>query len=268
MNPGHTAEAPTAKRLLLSLLSAPSLDKVSIALLLNWGELFGIDPATLRVTVGRLTRQGLLASPQRGIYCIGPKGQLIADKARSWAQVEQRLAPWDGRWLLVNCGHLGRTNRSALRMRERAFRLNGFVECVAGLWLRPANFAESLTQTRDSLLALGLESAAVVSVASELAGVDEHDLFGLWPRHDIESAYNRHRDAMHRSASRLDTLSLAEAARETIIVGEAVIRQINADPLLPEPMIDIASRHAMIAQMLDYDTLGREIWRRYIAQIR
>ena len=261
------ATRPTPKRLILSLLSAPTMENVEIGHLIEWGGLFDIEAAATRVAVGRLVKQGFIESVARGTYSIGPQGRLMAKTASSWMEAEQRVRPWSGGWILVHSSHLGRTNKTALRARERAFRLNGFVECVAGLWLRPANFAESLTQTRDSLLALGLESAAVVSVASELAGVDEHDLFGLWPRHDIESAYNRHRDAMHRSASRLDTLSLAEAARETIIVGEAVIRQINADPLLPEPMIDIASRHAMIAQMLDYDTLGREIWRRYIAQI-
>ncbi|PLW68969.1 PaaX [Pseudohalioglobus lutimaris] len=266
MNRENTAQPPTAKRLVLSLLSAPDMHEVSIALLVNWGELFGIDPATLRVTVGRLTRQGLLASTRRGVYHIGPRGQLIAEKARSWVAVEQRVAPWRGQWILVHAGHLGRTNRTALRMRERAFRLNGFVEYVAGLWLRPANLAEPLTGTRTSLLALGLEPAAVMSLASELPGVEDQELFALWPRVDIEAAYRLHLEAMQRSTARLPKLELAEAARETIEVGEAVIRQINADPLLPTPMINAAARQTMIEHMLEYDKLGRETWRRYIAE--
>ena len=60
-------QAPTAKRLVLSLLSAPALQQVGIGLLVKWGELFAIDAATMRVTVGRLVRQRLLSSPQRGV---------------------------------------------------------------------------------------------------------------------------------------------------------------------------------------------------------
>ena len=116
------------------------------------------------------------------------------------------------------------------------------------------------------LLALGLEPAAVMSLASELPGVEDQELFALWPRVDIEAAYRLHLEAMQRSTARLPKLELAEAARETIEVGEAVIRQINADPLLPTPMINAAARQTMIEHMLEYDKLGRETWRRYIAE--
>lgn len=256
---------PSAKRLVLSLLSAPSMSEVSISRLADWGELFGVDPATLRVTVGRLTKQGLLASNERGVYSIGPAGMLIAERARSWVQAEERLSQWNGEWIAVHVGHLGRTNRTALRLRERAFRLNGFAEYVTGLWLRPANLAEPVAKTRDNLLGLGLEPAAVVTLAQTIPGIPHTELFSLWPRDELEAAYDVQLEAMRHSTSRLQQMDLADAARETIQVGESVIRQINADPLLPPAMIDTAARQTMVKHMLDYDKLGRTFWRRYIA---
>ncbi len=53
--PPNPVNKPTAKRLVLSLLAAPRLPEVSIAMLIRWGELFDIDAATMSVTVGRLT---------------------------------------------------------------------------------------------------------------------------------------------------------------------------------------------------------------------
>lgn len=254
----------TAKRLLLSLLSAPDLPEASLAQLVKWGELFAIDPPTLRVTIGRLKRQQLLASPRRGVYCIGPAGQLMAEKAQNWRFAEDRIIDWQGQWLLAHTGHLGRANRTALRSRERAFRLSGFAEFVSGLWLRPANFLEPPAATRNTLLSLGLETAAVVTRVDALPGIAEEQLYSLWPHAKLNRAYQQHCETMASSAARLPALSLAAAAKETLEVGEAVIRQINSDPLLPQAITATTSRSSMIEAMVRYDVLGRETWHRYI----
>ena len=264
--PSPDRQPPSAKRLILSLLSAPSLREVTLALLVKWGELFGLDAPTIRVTVGRLTRQGLLASPARGVYRIGPKGKLMAATASGWVNAEQRVGDWQGAWLLAHTSHLGRTNRSALRARERAFRLNGFAEYLSGLWLRPDNLVEPTDTTRERLLGLGLEPEALVVSCAQLHGIAEAALYTLWPRREIETAYRWHRETMQHSMARLGSMPLAEAASETMQVGEAVIRQINADPLLPAAMIDSDSRRTMIEQMTQYNRIGRDIWRGYIAQ--
>jgi len=254
----HTLPSP--KRLVLSLLSAHDLDQVEISRLLQWGSLFDIDAAAMRVTVGRLTRQGLLRSPQRGLYCIGPEGELITQTARDWVNAEQRIGPWHGEWIMVHTSHLGRSNKTALRARERAFRLNGLAEFVAGLWCRPANFNESLPATRARLLSLGLEAEAVIIRAADMPGTGEKELFALWPREHLEDSYHRHIRSMEKSLSGLGKLSLSRAALETMLIGEAVIRQINADPLLPDPMVDSRSRRRMIALMKRYDRSGRKVW--------
>lgn len=251
---------PTAKRLILSLLSAPSLKTIEISALVRWGCLFDIDATATRVAVGRLAKQGLITAITRGVYGIGPKGSLIAQTAGQWSQVESRVKPWHGGWIVAHTAHLGRSNKTALRARERAFRLNGFAELVPELWCRPDNFAETLDLTRQRLISLGLEPAAVIMQVTALPGIDTTDLFALWPRAELEASYRDYQSAMTSSLKHLESMDAATAARETFLIGEAVIRCINADPLLPAQMVDTVARQQMTNQMLDYNERGRAAW--------
>jgi phenylacetic acid degradation operon negative regulatory protein len=261
MPPPAPQHAPTPKRLILSLLSAPGYESVAIATLIAWGQLFDIEPAATRVAVGRMVKQGLLASRSRGLYNIGPRGQLMATTAARWMHAEQRVDRWRGDWLLVHAAHLGRSDKPALRLRERAFRLNGFAEWVGGLWCRPANLRESAGQIRERLLSLGMEREAVLVRTAETPGLSAKALSGLWPREALEAGYRGAIGAMNQSLARLATLDTRQAARETFIIGEAVIRRINSDPLLPEAMVDTAARRSMVDHMLKYNAAGQAAWR-------
>ena len=256
-------EPPTAKRLVLSLLSAPELDEVSVRELARWGELFAIDGAAMRVAIGRLVKAGLLRTSRRGVYRIGARGEALSLTARSWRVAEARVVPWSGDWLIVHSDHLGRSNRSVLRSRERALNLEGMRPLQSGLWVRPANYSEPLEATRDRMLSLGLEPEALVLRVRELIGAGLEDLNGLWPREALEKDYLVFTAAMAESAARLSELELDDAARETFVLGEAVIRLINADPLLPEQFVDVKARGELIAGMMTYDSLGQSVWERF-----
>lgn len=253
----------TPKRLILSLLSSTGLKEIEVFNLIEWGKIFDIEPAATRVAVGRLLRQNLISTVSRGKYRIGSEGELIAKTASQWANVEQRLGPWQGDWITVHISHLGRTNKTALRARERAFRLNGFCEFVSGLWCRPANFTESLSETRQHLIELGLEPQAVITKCDGFPGFEQRSLFQLWPVSQIEANYHQSLKLMHDSVIGLPNLGHREAAQETFLVGETVIRQINADPLLPEQMTDCALRREVIVKMQEYNELGRKVWQHF-----
>lgn len=251
---------PTPKRLALSLLSVPALETIEVRQLVEWGKLFGIEPATTRVAVGRLAKQGFITAVARGTYTIGPQGSLMAQTASHWAVAENRVGPWTGGWIVVHTSHLGRADKTALRARERAFRLNGFAELVSGLWCRPDNLAQALDLTRHQLNTLGLEPGAVVMQVSALPGTASEQLYALWPRQELEAGYREYIAAMTASEQRLRDMSNPEAARETFLVGEAVIRRINADPLLPAQMVDAGARKRLIERMMRYNKLGRSVW--------
>ena len=65
---------------------------------------------------------------------------------------------------------------------------------------------------------------------------------------------------MDASAARLPTMTADGAARETLLLGQSVIRAINRDPMLPSALIDTGLRAAMIDAMRHYDAVGKAAW--------
>ncbi|MEM9396676.1 MAG: PaaX [Pseudomonadota bacterium] len=258
-------QSPTPKRLILSLLSAPSMTRISAAQSAQWGQLFGIDPAAMRVALGRLCKSGFLQSVARGVYEVGPAGATLRTAASSWVSAEHLKGPWNGDWLLVHTAHLGRRDKRLARNRDRALRLEGFQSPLRDLWCRPANYRESLVETKARMVTLGMEQEAAVSRSSEVLGADLQ-LESLWPRAALEKSYEDATELMKDSRRRISDYRLEEAARETFLIGEYVIRQINADPMLPDEMIDGAARRKMHAAMLSYDKLGHGVWQRFQKQ--
>ncbi|GAB5413876.1 MAG: PaaX family transcriptional regulator C-terminal domain-containing protein [Congregibacter sp.] len=255
---------PTPKRLMLSLLSARDNDTMSLRQCIAWGDLFSIDAAAMRVALGRMVKTKLLVSVHRGVYRIGPEAHVLSDAARSWVRAEERIGPWDGDWLLVHTAHLGRRDKRCLRLRERALRLDGFVAMEGGLWVRPANYVESPEETRARLILLGLDPDAYLLRSNTMLG-PELPPTDLWPRAELESSYVTLEQRMQKSLNELPRLTVREAARETFLLGEYVIRQINSDPLLPDVMVDGGARRRVHRQMRRYDEAGFDAWKRFQA---
>ena len=65
------------------------------------------------------------------------------------------------------------------------------------------------------------------------------------------------------SLARLDQLSASEAAQETLLTGQAVIRAINLDPLLPEEFGVLDALLSMVDKMKTYNAAGRAAWKAY-----
>jgi phenylacetic acid degradation operon negative regulatory protein len=253
-------QQPTAKRLFLSLASARAVETLTIAQLIDFAGLFGMEPGAVRVAAARLVKQGFFKIRSRGVYAIGPEGKALSDAARAWADVEKRLREWNGGWLAVHTSHLGRSDKTALRARERAFRLRGFKALATGLWVRPDNFAEDASETKAQLTSLGLETGAVLLVVRDVhSGDTASALSNLWARTELEDQYSDCLSLMSASAAHLHDMKASAACREAFLVGEYVIRQITADPLLPDGMIDAGLRKQMIERMVKYNELGAEI---------
>ncbi|MEP2989497.1 MAG: hypothetical protein ABJN65_05630 [Parasphingorhabdus sp.] len=251
---------PSAKRLILSVLSQPNLHETHIGQLVRWGGLFGHAPATIRVTAGRLTKQDLLENTGRGIYRIGKTGEALQKTAAAWTSILNRVGDWDGEWLCIHTAHLGRSDKTAVRARERAFRLMGFEQLVTGLWCRPANLIEQASVSLSRLIALGLERNGVLLHMNDANICAEVDPFALWPRQTLEAQYRKVIDLLNASQQRLTQLDMGAAMRESFLVGEHVIRQINADPLLPKEMIDTSLREQMVTAMRSYDAYCHPLW--------
>ncbi len=137
----------SARALVLSLISGAEAGPQSIARLIDAAALFGIEAPALRVAVTRLIKEGLLESPDRGLYMPGPRARALTRRLQDWQNVRSKLAPWKGDWLIALTHHLGRSDRKQLRARERALSLTGFRETTTAIWVRPANLAASLADS-------------------------------------------------------------------------------------------------------------------------
>jgi phenylacetic acid degradation operon negative regulatory protein len=251
--------APSARNLILSALSADA-PRTSLQTLARIGHVFGVDAGTVRVTVGRLVRDGLLRQVERGHYAIGEHGSALQARVRRWRTAEDRTRSWDRAWIIVLVAHLGRTDRSRLRSRERALKLNGFAQADEGYWVRPDNLLSAVPEIAREAMVLGLEREAVVFGSAEALPRDVGRLKALWSTDDLSAGYQAWIGELDASTERLPKLSPEDAARESFLLGQAVIRAINLDPLLPAEMVDVDLRRRMVDGMIAYDRIGKECW--------
>lgn len=257
----------TAPDLILSLADSETRPDLSVAQLIAAGELFGIDSRAIRVALTRLTRRGVLAQIERGRYGLGPRGGGLHARVRGWQSVEEAVRPWNGAWLAVPTGHLKRSDKTALRARERALKLEGFAELETGLWLRPDNLVASPTDVHVKLESLGFDTGALVLHVDVLAPRPTRKLETLWNRDRLERGYRQHIGVLAKSTARLDRLPVTDAARETLEIGRRVTAEILLDPLLPEAMIDVALRRKRHEAMRQYNRLGRAAWRTFYSTV-
>lgn len=250
---------PSARAIALGLLST-ARSPMRVADLVRRAELIGVEGAAMRVALGRLCRDTIVTQVERGRYAIGPGGAVLDRRARSWAGAPQRMRDWHGRWLIIAADHLGRSDRRRVRERERALSLYGFAQAYAGLWVRPDNLVASLGDLVTQMQMVGLDQAAVAICDAQ--PLSDAAWRALWPVATIEHGYRHWIGEMTGSLSRLPDYTAEEAARETLLLGQSVIRAINRDPLLPDTMVDAALREAVVATMQRYDAAGKECWSR------
>ncbi|MFK7836589.1 MAG: hypothetical protein AB8B60_10240 [Sulfitobacter sp.] len=242
------------------------MSTLTLRQLVAWGELLGQKPAAIRVTAGRLVKEGLLETVRRGVYRIGPAGMVLKNKASEWMTALDQIRDWKGGWLCVHTAHLSKANRRIVRTRERAFRLFGFKELVDGVWIRPDNLAQTATEMYAALCQLGLEPDVVLLRSDVIAHGRGHDPLSLWAGDALNAGYDKGIELLHRSELELKGQDLRSVTRETFLIGEHVIRQINADPLLPANCIDASKRGNLVQAMKQYSAFCHPQWAAFLAQ--
>ena len=256
-------ERPTAKSLVLDLLSTLGGRTMPVSALVAAGTLFEVGEPTLRVAVARLLSAGRIERDERGRYRLGPGAAAIDRRIQSWRRLEELTRPWEGAWAGVHLG--GNASRGDRRRSLKALELLGFREFAPGLRIRPDNLNGGVGALRRELLDLGLEAGAPVFRIDELASEDEATARALWEELDLASGYERSLADLAESERMIDQLAEGDAMVETYLLGGRVLRQLVLDPVLPEPLAPASRRQALAAAMRRYDRLGRTQWSRFLA---
>jgi phenylacetic acid degradation operon negative regulatory protein len=250
----------TAKRFVLELLTANDSHQGSVARLVDAGDILGIDASSIRVALARLVAAGTLELAARGEYRLASTTRALTEQVTGWRDLERQVRRWDGGWAAVHLGDAARSDRTALRRRERALRLLGFRELGRSLALRPDNLAGGIPALRGQLVALGLDEPAFVYRVTELDDATERRARAAFDGKKLDAAYRQTTARIARFLVALADLPPRAAARESFVFGSDVLRSIMFDPRLPEPLVDVAARRAMIDAARRLDAAGRRIW--------
>ena len=248
------------KRMVLDLLSTFQGRTLPAATLVRAGQVIGFDGAAVRMALSRLARAGQVHAPTRGHWELTPIAQTVAAHVQGWRKLEDQLRDWEGDWVGVATGGLPRTeDRAAMKRRQRALELWGFRELRTELAIRPNNRVQTPQQVGQALQELGLPPSAPVF---QIILSEPHQLeaLELWSGDDLNRRYEDHREALATATERLHSLSPDEAAKQTYLVGGAVLRLLAFDPLLPDPIVNVALRTGLIEDMKCFDRLGRAAW--------
>ena len=223
--------------------------------------LFGIRENSVRVALARLAAAGLVESTGRGAYRLGPRAVPLAEHVATWRGAQQRVRRWGGGWIAVHAGNLGRSDRAALRARQRALELLGMRELDRGLYLRPDNLDGGVAAVRERLLELGLQPEAATFVAHDLDPGREMRARTLWDGVALTKAYRDTRRRLDHWLAGAGSLEPRVAARQAFQLGNDAIRQLVFDPLLPAPLVDEQARAAFVTSVVRFDAAGKVVWK-------
>jgi phenylacetic acid degradation operon negative regulatory protein len=255
---------PTAKSVILDLLSTVRGRALPVRALIGAGELFGIRANALRVALARLRAAGLVASDQPGLYRLGGRAEAVNRLATSWRAVERSMRPWSDAWIAVATCGLPRARQDAS---ARALAFLGCRELRPGLAVRPDNLVGGVEGARQHLHDLGLDQEAEVFGLHELAPATARRAAALWDTAALRLGYRRTIADLERSEQRLATLPRERAMAESFLLGGRAIRQIVFDPRLPDALVPAAERRALVDALLRYDRLGRACWSSFMREM-
>jgi phenylacetic acid degradation operon negative regulatory protein len=269
----------TARSLILDLLSTLRHGTMPVRALVEAGALLEIGENNIRVSLARLYASGRIERDERGRYRLGPAVAAISGQLRSWRDLTGRTQNWSGDWIAVHQAKLGRG--PLRRRRERALRLFGFRELAAGFSVRPDNLRLDLSALRRELMLLtGSNALGAPNPAEDDADASLGRVFiarDFDPRSDLEArslwdadrlAQDAHASTrrLRESAAQIDRLSKEAAMVETFLVGGTVLRQLVSHPLLPAEILDPQPLATLLAEMKQYDKLGRACWAPFLAR--
>ena len=263
-------QQPTARSLVLDLLSTLRRGTMPVRALVEAGALLGIEENNVRVSLARLYASGRIERDERGRYRLGPAVAAISGRLRSWRDLGQRQRAWKGDWIAVHCARLGRG--PARRRRERALELLGFRALETGFSLRPDNLRGGVDSVREQLVSLATGADATdtalgrVFVVRDLDPSSDLEARSLWDAAALADECRASLADLQASEARLERLSDEEAMVESFLVGGRILRQLVRHPLLPPEILDPAPLRDLLDAMKHYDARGRDAWARFLSR--
>jgi phenylacetic acid degradation operon negative regulatory protein len=217
----------TARSVIASTLLGVDPPELPTAALVGGAELLGVAPGTARVAMSRMVAAGEL-EPSDGGYRLA--GHLLARRARQ--DLSRAGAPrrWDGRWRTVLVPGEARDAATRAELRRAMVALR-HAELRDGAWLRPDNLPAGVLPEAEAVAAAGtvVLRGEVDHGRALAARLWDLDGWAAGARSLLQEL-----DPLQRRLDRDDATALADG----FVVAAAVLRHLQADPLLPPDLLD------------------------------
>ena len=234
----------TARSVVASTLLGMRPPELTAQLLVRSGELFGIAEGTTRTALSRMLAAGEL-TVEGGRYRLS--GHLLDRQARQDASRRPAPRPWRGDWRTAVVTADRRTPAARAELRTTMRRAH-YGELREGVWLRPDN------------LAGGPDAGGDVEWLVSRPGDPGRLVARLWDLDGWADRAGRLRAAM---AAGVDDLAPA------FVVSAAVLRHLQADPLLPVALLpDGWPGDALRSEYDAFDAEFKAVWREWFRSVR
>ncbi|MBI2709746.1 MAG: PaaX domain-containing protein, C- domain protein [Actinobacteria bacterium] len=225
--------------------------RLATATLVRSGELFGIAEGTTRVALSRMVAAGELEADGDGYRLAG---HLRARQDRQDASRAGATRRWDGTWRTEVVTARARPAASRAELRAAAGRLR-LAELREGVWMRPANLAPGEPADEAAVAGQCRSFASRPSDDPATLAADLWDLDGWAAR---AQALRRRLAELQPDLDRHAGESLAPA----FVASAAVLRHMQADPLLPRDLLPPGWPGAELrADYERYDAAFTAVWR-------
>jgi phenylacetic acid degradation operon negative regulatory protein len=243
---GNTGRALTARSVLLSVLLGSDPPRLPVLLLVRTAGLFGIAEGTTRTALSRMSAAGEVRAADGGYELVSDA--LLSRQARQTASRAGHTRPWSSQWTQAVIGADGRRaagDRASLRDALRRARL---AELRGGVWLRPDNLDDAPPTLADTHWFITTPSGDAAELAAR-----------LWDLRGWNAGADDLRERMSRLIGPLeggDRSALADG----FVLSAAVLRHLQADPLLPEALLpDDWSGTSLRGDYAGYDRAYRSV---------
>lgn len=213
----------TARSVIASTLLGVSPPELPTRSLVATAELLGIAPGTARVAMSRMVAGGELETTTDGYRLVGRP--LLARQSRQSLSRRGAADRWDGWWRMAIVTGEGRpaAERGELRAAMAGLR---YAELREGVWLRPDNLPAGVLPDAEAL------SAARCTLLTSRPDDPEGLATRLWDLAGWSDRATHLQADLDRLGARLDRRDHTALAKG-FVVSAAVLRHLQADPLLP-----------------------------------
>ena len=255
-------DTPSATELLLDILSLVKKSTLTASQIRVAGEAFGFSAVTMRAAASRLSDRGYLVTIERGVYSASSNVTAAHRFIRNWHNVLEEVEDWRQNWYVALAPNTPNAKRSATRNSEKLLVRYGFKRWRTQLFVRPANLVGGIEGMRSRIKSWQNGPLITLTTLSDVDQSLEMQLLDLWQ--DDLPDYALLASHLEDSRCRIHTISVAEAAVETLSFGRHVVKTILADPRLPEPHAERKGLSQLLDAMRAYERAGQGVWMKYL----